>query len=382
LQSGLLSRHVRALDPARIQNVEIVQNLLQRAAGLVELRIETAGDAGVEGLLSAISVAEAERLKASIGRTGGSTVHEEVLDRSGLVEVLAYGVSAGRVGRAAVALGLAMEVLGQLSPVRAQRVVQEAGPTSILGLVLLAMALGYTLSVASAVLRFYRFRLVRTARGIAATSGLLTLRRVEIPFARVQSVRVEEPLFRRWMGYSSLHVDTAGSGAPGEGGAEAVIPMVPAEETAERLAGLLPESPAGLALRTAARNALHRGVIASSIRWALAGAVAALAFGSPWGLLATLIGPVTATVDWWTQRWAVSDGLVLVRRGWLARTSAYVAREKIQSVRLVQGPLLRGWGLARVAIRMAGGRLVLPDLDVADARALFGVLAGRGTAGG
>ena len=49
IRTGLIGRRFRVIDPGRIQNVEIVQNVFHKLAGLVELRIETAGDAGAEG---------------------------------------------------------------------------------------------------------------------------------------------------------------------------------------------------------------------------------------------------------------------------------------------------------------------------------------------
>ena len=59
IRQGLLNRSARTIDPARIQNIELVQNLFHTWSGLVELRIETAGEQTTEGLLSALSVEDA-----------------------------------------------------------------------------------------------------------------------------------------------------------------------------------------------------------------------------------------------------------------------------------------------------------------------------------
>ena len=40
VRQGLLNRSARSIDPSRIQNVMLVQNLFHRAAGLMELRVE------------------------------------------------------------------------------------------------------------------------------------------------------------------------------------------------------------------------------------------------------------------------------------------------------------------------------------------------------
>ena len=44
IRQGILHRQSRVIDPARIQNVERVRNPFHKIAGLVEVRLETAGD--------------------------------------------------------------------------------------------------------------------------------------------------------------------------------------------------------------------------------------------------------------------------------------------------------------------------------------------------
>ncbi|MGB0639301.1 MAG: PH domain-containing protein, partial [Myxococcota bacterium] len=56
ITSGLLNRRSRTIDPERIQNVELVKNLFHTWTGLVEVRIDTAGEQSTEGLLSALTV--------------------------------------------------------------------------------------------------------------------------------------------------------------------------------------------------------------------------------------------------------------------------------------------------------------------------------------
>ena len=47
IKMGLVFRYTRSVEARRIQNMEVVQNPLHKLFGLVELRIETAGDAWV-----------------------------------------------------------------------------------------------------------------------------------------------------------------------------------------------------------------------------------------------------------------------------------------------------------------------------------------------
>ena len=98
MRSGLLNRQNRALDPSRIQNTELVRNPLHKLLGLVELRVETASGREVEGLLSALSEEEGERLLGLLdaARAGSSpsTDDEEkakVLSSADLSDLLRYG---------------------------------------------------------------------------------------------------------------------------------------------------------------------------------------------------------------------------------------------------------------------------------------------------
>src|SRR6185503_14051289 len=71
IRSGLLNRQARVIAADRVQNVEMVRNVFHRLSGLVEVRIETASGTEVEGLLSALSVADAEALIGALEAARG-----------------------------------------------------------------------------------------------------------------------------------------------------------------------------------------------------------------------------------------------------------------------------------------------------------------------
>lgn len=379
--SGLIGRQHRVIDPARIQNVEIVQNVFHKLAGLVELRIETAGERGVEGLLSAISVAEAERLRHELAvRIPPAAEGDEVRTIS-LAELAGYGVSAGRVGAVLVGVGLFTEVMGQLDPTHMGQIMANQGSGTMLGLGLVGMAIAYVTSVVTAILRFQGFRLVRTARGIATESGLFTRRRVEIPASKVQVVHVDEPVLRRWMGYASLRIDTAAGFNPGDPMAsEALVPMVGADDISVVLGLVYPAAPPELfeaRLTPASPRALRRQLVAATIRYGVLGLVVGQ-FVTWWLAPVPVVwGLVTAALGWRYQGWAQVGSMLVVREGWLSRRTAILPLEKVQSVHLAQGPVLRRYRLGRVELWASGLRLGIPDLDEEEARALFERLGQR-----
>ncbi|MFC7177810.1 PH domain-containing protein [Halosegnis marinus] len=68
LASGVVSRRTREIPYRRVQNVDVSRNVVQRALGLAEVRIETAGGGETEAQLRYVSHDEAERLQREIGR--------------------------------------------------------------------------------------------------------------------------------------------------------------------------------------------------------------------------------------------------------------------------------------------------------------------------
>ncbi len=57
----------------------------------------------------------------------------------------------------------------------------------------------------------------------------------------------------------------------------------------------------------------------------------------------------------------VTPTAVVSRRGFFNRRTFILARDKLQSVHVVQGPFMRLHGLSRLVIRVAGSQVSLPD---------------------
>jgi putative membrane protein len=384
IRSGWIARQRRTIDPARIQNVEIVQGPFHKLAGLVELRVETAGESGAEGLLSAISVAEAEALRERLYATArpsapGAPAQPEAVYVLGVPELLGYGMSEGRVGAALLVAGVLFEWGTLLAPAAVRDTLRGVRAPVAVALALFALSGAYTVSVLAAVVRHYGFQMVRTPRGLRIESGLLTTRGVEIPLAKVQAARVEEPLVRRLMGYASVHVETAAMGAPTEPvPAEGFVPMVAHEDVSPILGRLLPHldaDPRATTLRRLAPAALARSIVTHATAAAFVAGLLAWLTGSPLALLVTLLGPLVAWADWSAHGWWLAPRHLLVRRGFFRRTTWVLPRDKIQSVHRLQGPLQRVLGLAAVDVWAAGTRVVVPDLTEADAARMFAELS-------
>ncbi len=391
--TGLVHRRTRLIGPERIQNAELVRNPIHRLTGLVELRVETAGEAGAEGLLSALALPEAqvlmqelERLRrAASGSAGGSpdsaaedAPPENIIVESGLAEIVAHGLSGRRTGMFALLVVVFLELSQQLSPDGVPQLSTGLEPRFLLGLLLGALVLGWLLSTATSILKHHGFRLKRQGDRFVTRQGLLTRRQVVLPGHRIQLLRVDEPLLRRLMGYCSIQVETAGlSMGPDElKQAETCIPMLDRDQAQEICTSLLPSLDKDPWLERLEPAPLRALILAQgvAIRNTLLLSALACWFTGAWGLLALLAGPplgLAAFLEWRWQAWFITENTIIARRGFWQRRTWLLPRQKVQSLHGYQGPLLRIHGLGRVLVKMAGSRVMLPPIRWKDSRSII-----------
>jgi uncharacterized membrane protein YdbT with pleckstrin-like domain len=125
---------------------------------------------------------------------------------------------------------------------------------------------------------------------------------------------------------------------------------------------LRPPDPAGL-FPASTRAVLRSTVAAVGVGWLL----------WPWGALLLLGVPIAVAVarlEFGRQGWLVTDTLVIARRGLVNRRTWLLARSKIQSATVIQGPLMRRRGLGVLTVRVAGSRVQLPVLGFDEAMRL------------
>jgi putative membrane protein len=380
IRTGLLTRQVRVIAADRVQHVATVQRLTHRITGLVELEVETAAGREVEGLLSALSRAQADGLIAGLGG-GAAPAVESRWYRNDLADLFRFGATGTRWGLAVVVFGIGFEIAQWQDPDRLEALADTLGPLGAAAGLLALLTGTWLVSTLTAIVRHWDFSLVERGESLVAEEGLLTRRRVELRPGKVQLVAVHETWLRRLAGIATVVVSTAAarSRAGGTEQAEALVPVVAPDGVGAVLDRVLPgvasewneipRSPAD------PRGRLRVWVAALLRSGAIAGLVALVAW--PWGALAALVVPlalVSAELGFRAQRWAVTDGLVLAEGGWWRRTRVVVPRAKVQSVWVTAGWLLRRRGLARVTVAVAGGQVALPFLDAGLAGRLAAVL--------
>jgi len=418
IRSGLFFKNERHVPYSRIQNVDAVQNAMHRLLGVVDVRVDTGSRAEPDATLSVVSWPAYEEIRRrvlderSVGR--GTDVAEGAADHTilalrprdlavlGLIEnraaVLVGGVigvlwETGMLERAVSRVGIDVAGKGFLRRLFVSifrdgtlpfNDILRAGAAIVGFLIVLRI-----LSVIWPMVRLYGFRLTLVGADLRTEYGLLTRVSATVPLHRIQTLTIRRGLIHRWFDRASVRVETAGGQAAGDGagqssrGRESLAPIISEAEVPALLRIVLPDltleepvwhGPAAGAFGRELRARLVLALIVALLSALILGgwAVAVLAFLVVWGW-------VTARIYIAHLGWAIIDGAVLFRTGWIWRHLTVARFSKVQAVSLTQSPFDRRHRMASVHVDTAGAgdashRVNIPYLPVATATELFGQL--------
>ncbi len=325
-RSGIISRKERALEIARIQQIDTERTLLDRVVGTCELRLETAADSGDSELqLRVVSVEEAARLRSLLERrpgatlatqgdpaqpaTAGSTVHgmfvpdepdhvrarEETLVTVSIPRVALASVTGPRLIAIPATLALVVGFIGENAAfdTAADRVgdlTSSLGALAIGMLIVAGIILSLIVTAVTGVLRDGGFIISQRGDDLLVRRGLTTTRSATVPLRRVQRVTIQRRWLHTKLGFASVTVHSAGGGATGDGGPGTAldraltVPLMP-EADVEALVLRILAIDALPALAGHPRAARRRAIFASTVWAAL--------------LSLPIIGAATSLRLWW-----------------------------------------------------------------------------------
>lgn len=272
VSEGLLFRRVRTVPTRRIQNVDLVQNVLHRLCGVAEVRIETASGSESEAVLRVLTRPQIELLRKQIFEATQSVIARQARSQRGgspripdevpgvpSTESLAFGEGAPGAGspdsqlvarqaahpvtllrlrpgwlvlaglasnRGWLMLGLALGVAYQFDLFERlddkklwQWIPRLLGHWPdwwvILLLAMAGMLVLKALGVGWFFLRFWGYRLERVGEDLRVTSGLLTSYSATIPQQRIQFISVQASPLLRLAGLATIRIETAGGSTAG-----------------------------------------------------------------------------------------------------------------------------------------------------------------------
>jgi putative membrane protein len=418
VESGILGRSLRSLDVDRIQQIEIRRKLLHRVLGLAAVRVETAGSASEpEVQLRVVSESDARALRTAVraaksrGRgnvgtdagpldpaTEGRFEAPDGATRSEPTRVLAVpaahvvlaSVTGARllvlpafVAAAVQLAGEAFEQFADQVDARLEELGQAAEPmlaggpdwtlAALLALVVTAAAVGTAVVVG--LLRDGGFRIDRVDDDLHVSRGLLSTQESLVPLARVQLVVIRRNWLRRFLGFASVEVRSAG-GSAGKGGS-VTIPLLPDAAVDPLLSEILDGVPGVPVLTGHPRGALRRSVVRRVIRTGIFVAVVGIALHlAGWldvvtgSALASLVvlGAILGLVEYRHLGHGLTDRVVASRRGALSTVTEVTPLRKVQAVHGMAGPFQRRLGLGSLAVHVAGPTAKLSIRDAGGSR--------------
>lgn len=420
VESGIFNRKRRQVPLARIQQVDVRRNVVQRVFGLSALHVDTASSgAGAEVVLASLDERDAMEIHSLLlhrppmprGMTSGPPpvpLHEdwgvppvanppgsvapvypggspyaggvsvwsqeetEVLPlvRLGLRDLLVAAVT-GRALGVGLAAGLWLLTAFTDGIALGGRV----GVAAIIFFgVILAVGAGVAVggAVVTMVLTNNDFTMSKVGTDLHVGRGLLEQRRTTIALHRVQVVRVRDNLLRRRLGLCSVELQSAGSGSRSRWGAddqselvstEVLIPLLRSEQISALLNEILPiEAPLPAiepAPIVARRRRTTRAMAASAAILAVAAGVSVAADSiAPTGisLLFVAISFVLAGMSYRGLGSGYGNDVVVTRSGALNRCTSVVPMARLQSVSVTRTPFQAHLGIATMYLDVAGGR--------------------------
>jgi putative membrane protein len=377
IESGILTRTRRSIPFDRIQDVDIERKLLARIFGLAKIRIETGGGGKDEGVIDSVTVAEADRLRASV-RAGRDAARPEaeaeaapadapegrVLFAMDTPRVLLLGLFNFSLVYIAGLFAL-LQTFEPLLPFDIYDPARWAGLVdrnlpgrfsagAILSVLVIALLLGVAAGVARTLSRDHGFRLTAEGRRMRRVRGLFTHSETVIARKRIQLAQVRTGPVRRRFGWFELSFQSLGAGADGSG-RQIAAPLARFDEMEPILAETgrlrLPPPPE---LVMVSRRHLARSLIPIV---AVAGWILVASLWQPNLLLLLALLPPLAFGAWLGRRfhrYALADGLLFVQRGVWRQRLWVVPVRNVQATSLSRSRPQRWLGLSTLSVDTAG----------------------------
>jgi putative membrane protein len=405
LDTGIVWKRRRMVPRARVQEVHLTQNAVQRFLGIVEVKIEGAGGGGAEITLSGLGLEDAESLRAQLTGSHPSYVYQRPQEPE-------HALSVGRIVWASMLENRALLVVAGLFGVLSQFLESDTARSRIVGwvkaastrtdlpgwvfLVLVLLAAGWLASVVLGLWQFYGFEVKSHPKGLQISHGLVNLVTRVVALKRVQQVAVAQGVLFRLAGLCAVRVKTAGGEAtekatPGVGFlspaattrevpglVRLVFPDLP-ENGPDEWRRLAPAAAWIAAVETAVLTVLLVAVPLAAASWSAAGIRERLARAAPWafdgrvwwvaGAVALLAGLASfGRVK--TVRYRLAAGVLAWKRGRLARLTLLSPVARLQYVRVTQSPFERRAGAATVACAFPGAETEIGAVRLEEAAAL------------
>ncbi|WEL23401.1 PH domain-containing protein [Candidatus Nanohalovita haloferacivicina] len=385
IKHGVVRKNQREIPLRRIQNVDIKRNIVHRMLGIAQVNLETAGGGTTEASFKFVDLDEARNIQQKVRRLkkGESEEEADEEDRELLFELnqkeLGVLSATSIQGRAIAGL---FGVIGIMGGFLGSQIEGFGLQTAVASFFVLSAGL-LVVWVSSAVTQFFRFfdfKLYRADDSLEYERGLINRSEGSIPLEKVQKLTIEENPLKRWLGYSTLKIETAGYSAEQsmEQGPESAIPIAEKSRVIDFAHSIqdFNDLSLGSIPGRARRRYIGRYTILSTVLLG-AGVVVDAFYGFNYLVLLALypISLVAAHFKWINKGYGSGESHFFTMNGFWNRETMIVPYYRIQNLIESQTLLQRRWNLSSLTLDIAGTSpfqkdAVAEDLDTVEARKL------------
>ena len=398
IRQGVVKKKQLDIKFDRIQGINTKQNPIYRLLGLVTVSFDTAGSAGNEGNLPAVTRGFADSLRDRIGKPRTVEIAEDEdseADAGALVhlnwrDMIRIGLADRRALIVFAFIGPLMERIDENIDRYVENFIRIAAANGIeldaasgisIGLTIFVavILLFVVVSIAAAFLRYHNFQLFLDGRTLHSHAGLVTAHEHSMELGKIQTLRLQQGIVQRLLGRYRFTARQATSGKD-RSRKVFVVPVVTAELADElRKKFLAPEGGRLSQVPTSAGFVpISPYYMRSKILFIglLPSLLAAAALSIPSGAAALLLLlwlPAVAAASYlnWKRAGFMHDDQEIVRRsGLLGYRTVGLLFRKVQRVTVSQSRYQRRKGLASLRMYMASGSVRVPYIDHGTAKQL------------
>jgi putative membrane protein len=399
IRQGVIKKKQLDIKFERIQGVNTRQNIVYRYLGLVTIAFDTAGSAGSEGNLPAVTREFADSLRARISTTSG--IGESVVTADAPVadtlmhldwrDMLRIGLADRRALLLFAFIGPLFERFADNAETAAMEYVEMAASYGLqidinnglwigISVALLLVVILVLTSIAAAFLRFHDFHLYLDGRTLRSTGGLLTRHEHSMDLGKIQTLRLQQGIMQRWLGHYRMTARQAMSGGRQRKQKVFDIPVVTAalaDQLRARLlapdGGVLTQDPTSPFFASVSPFYMRSRILYGGLFPAMACCIAFWPELGAISLVFLIWLPVVIALAFrsWRRAGYLHDDNELIRRsGLLGYRTVGLLFRKIQRISITQSRYQRRKDLASLRIYMASGSVRIPYIEHAKARQL------------
>ncbi|MDZ7758364.1 PH domain-containing protein [Rhodohalobacter sp.] len=372
IKSGIFVRKNLYLSKDRVQVIDITSGVIQRLFGLVRVDIQTAGSSSREAAIDAISLDKAREINRllrdedSESEEGEESVSqvESAKKEFGLPgkELLIAASTSGSFG---IALSILATVFSQVEPLISEselfEYVFEILPSQtdvvfFVTVIVIFVVFAWLLSFFSTLFSYGNFSLTVKEKEMVITRGIFEKKRVTVPYNRIQAIHVAEGMIRQPLGYTSLHLESAGYGDEKGTGSIVLFPLVKRSEVLQLLNEVVPSYQKEMDGLKLPKRALRRYLFRST--FFITAAIVPLYFWLSLNNWIWLIPALAMLWGWLKYRAAAvgwNEGSFIFRSRTLSKSTAFINRNRIQNITISQSPFQRWRKLCTAEIHVASG---------------------------